>query len=175
VAPFSLFNLIGYHPATVFVYNTRFHGVSHKDRPDGSKKDTARNIEQTKEFVINMVTEEIAQKMNIASGVYPREVDEFQVCGLTPIPSDLVKPPRVKESPVNMECRLKQVLTIGEPDITGEVFIGEVLMVHVRDDVWADGKIDARVYNVIARMGWGRYTRTRDLFEIEHPDNLLPP
>ena len=122
-----------------------------------------------------MVTEEIVQQMNIASDVYPPEVDEFQVSGLTPVPSDLVKPPRVKETPVTLECRVTQILPMGKPEITAEMVIGEVLRIHVRDDLWRDGTIDASRYNVIGRMGWGLYTRTTDLIRIEHPQKITPP
>jgi flavin reductase (DIM6/NTAB) family NADH-FMN oxidoreductase RutF len=78
------------------------------------------------------------------------------------------------ESPVNMECRVTQILPIGKPDITSEIIIGEVLRIHVRDDLWQDGTIDASSYHVIGRMGWGLYTRTRDLFTLEHPHELMP-
>lgn len=175
LAPFSLSNIVSYHPAMVFFTALRFHGRSHLGREDGSKKDTLVNIEQSNEFVFNVVTEEIAEQMNVASDVYPPEVDEFEVSGLTPVPSDMVKAPRVMESPVNMECRVTQITPIGKPDITAEIIIGEVLRIHVRDDLWHDGTIDASSYHVIGRMGWGLYTRTHDLFALEHPHKLTPP
>ena len=171
LAPYSMSGIVTHNPATVFFTTSRFHGRSHLGREDGSKKDTLVNVEQTKEFVVNIVTEEIAQQMNIASDFHPPEVDEFQVSGLTPVPSDIVKAPRVKESPVNMECRLTQIIPIGKPD-TAEMVIGEVLLIHVRDDLWYEGTVDASRYHVIGRMGWGLYTRTRDLFKIEHPRKL---
>ena len=175
LAPFSMANLVAYHPAMVFVTVSRFHGLSHLGREDGSMKDTRINIEQTKEFVFNMVTEDIAEQMNVASAVYPPEVDEFEVSGLTPVPGDVVKAPRVGESPVNLECRVTQIVPIGKPDITAEMILGEVLRVHVRDDLWRGNTIDADSYRVIGRMGWGLYARTHDLFEIKHLQNLGPP
>ena len=174
LAPFSMFGLVCYHPATIYFTVSRWRNRKQMDRADGSMKDTRVNIGQTKEFVVNMVTEEIAQQMNTASGVYSPEVDEFQVSGLTPVPSDIVKVPRVKESPVNLECRTTQILEFGKPDITAEMVFGEILRIHIRDDVWGNGKIDADAYRVIGRMGWGRYTRTRDLFKIEHVHKLPP-
>ena len=81
---------------------------------EGPRKDTLLNIWMTKEFVVNIVSEEIAEAMNLTSGEYPPEVDEFQVAGLTPIPSDLVKPPRVAESHVNMECKLNLAIEFSE-------------------------------------------------------------
>ena len=135
----------------------------------GLKKDSLVNVELTKEFVINLVTEEIAEKMNITSGNYPPEVNEFTVSQLTPVPADLVKAPLVKESPFNLECSLYQIMPFGTPDIAGEMIMGEVLRVHVRDELWNDGTINANYAHLVGRMGWGLYTRTRDLFKLEHP------
>ncbi len=163
LAPFALFTLICYHPVPIVVFTPmRRLGIS--------KKDTLVNIEQTKEFVINMVTEEMAQKMNITSTDFPLEVDEFQASGFTPITSDLVKAPRVAESPVNMECCLTQIVEFGKPKITGEMVMGEVLRIHVKDELYRNGIVDDASLHVIGRMGWAFYTRTRDLFEIESPD-----
>jgi flavin reductase (DIM6/NTAB) family NADH-FMN oxidoreductase RutF len=163
LAPFALFNLICLDPVPmVFFTLVRRRGVS--------KKDTLVNIEQNKEFVINMVTEEIAQKMNVAGIDYPQEVDEFHTAELTPVSSDLVKVPRVAESPINMECCLTQIVEFGKTDITGEMVVGEVIRVHVRDVFYTNGVIDAASIHIIGRMGWGLYTRTRDLFEIREED-----
>jgi len=175
LAPFSMSNIVAYHPAMVFFTASRYSGRSQLGREDGSKKDTSVNVEQTGEFVLNVVTEDIAEQMNIASDVFPPEVDEFEVTGLTPVPSDIVKAPRVMESPVNMECRVVHVLPVGEPDITAEIIMAEVLRIHIRDDLWRDGTMDASAYNVIGRMGWGLYTRTHDLFTLEHPHKQTPP
>lgn len=160
-APYSLFNIIAYHPVPiVYIAPGRREGIH--------KKDTLVNIEQTREFVVNMVTEEIAEKMSITSGYYPPEVSEFQVAGLTPVPSDLVKPPRVGESPVNFECRLLEIKQIGKP-VVAEMVMGEVLRLHIRDDWYKNGAVDPVLFHVIGRMGLGRYARTRDLFEIPQP------
>ncbi|MFC1907019.1 flavin reductase family protein [Chloroflexota bacterium] len=164
LAPFSLFNIVSYQPVPMLFFTPG-------RRPDRSKKDTLVNVQQTGEFVVNLVTEEIAEKMNVASGRFPSDVDEFSVSRLTPVPADLVKAPRVEESPFNMECRLTQIIEFGKPDITGEMILGEILRVHVRDDLYRDGVIDAVHSHIIGRMGWGLYTRTRDLFDISHPDS----
>ena len=174
LAPFSMSNIVGYHPATVFFTASLFHGLGHLGRADGSMKDTRVNIQETGEFVMNMVTEDIARQMNVASAVYPPEEDEFKITGLTPVAGDVVKAPRVKESPVNLECRVIDIIPIGKPDITAEMILGKVLQVHVRDDLWRQGTIDASQYHVIGRMGWGLYCRTQELFEIEHPQKLPP-
>ena len=162
LAPFSLFNLVSYHPVPIVFFSPL--------RRDGiSKKDTLVNIEQTKEFVINMVTEDIVEKMNVTSGNYAPEVDEFNVSGLTSVPSDLIKAPRVAESPISMECRLTELIELGKPDITGEMIMGEVLRVHVQDDLYRDGIVDIVSLHIVARMGFGFYTRTNDLFEMIQP------
>ena len=163
LAPYALFTLVCYHPVPIVAFTPmRKHGVS--------KKDTLVNIEQTKEFVINVVTEDIAEKMNITSKVLSPEVDEFQVSGFTPIQSDLVKPPRVSESPINLECQLTEIIPFGKPDIAGEMIMGEVLRVHIREDLYRDGIVDSLSLGAIGRMGWAYYTRTRDLFEMKAPD-----
>ena len=163
LAPYALFSLVCYHPVPIVAFTPmRRLGVS--------KKDTLVNIEETGEFVINMVTEDIAEKMNTTSKVLPPEVDEFDISGFTPMASDLVRAPRVAESPVNMECRMTDIVEFGKPHITGEMVLGEVLRVHIRDDLYKYGIVDSRTLGAIGRMGWAYYTRTRDLFEMKAPD-----
>jgi flavin reductase (DIM6/NTAB) family NADH-FMN oxidoreductase RutF len=159
LAPYSLSNIICYTPAMVFLTPMR------KNR--GEKKDTLVNIEQTQEFVINMVTEDMAQQMTVASRAYPPEVNEFKMSGLTPIPSDLVKPPRVAESPFNLECRLTQVIPLGSPgEITADMILGVILRAHIADNYYNGGAVDTPSAHLIGRMGLGFYTRTRDLFKM---------
>lgn len=164
LAPYSLFNIVCYHPVPIVFYTPM-------RKADGLKKDSLVNVELTKEFVINLVTEEIAEKMNITSSYYPPEVDEFKESQLTPVPADIVKAPLVKESPFNLECRLYQIVPFGSPDIAGDMIMGEVLRVHVGDEFWNDGIIDANKAHLIGRMGWGLYSRTRDLFELKRPSD----
>jgi flavin reductase (DIM6/NTAB) family NADH-FMN oxidoreductase RutF len=105
----------------------------------GEKKDTLVNIEQTQEFVINMVTEDMSQQMTITSRAYPPEINEFKMSGLTPIPSNLVKPPRVEESPFNLECQLTQIIPLGSPgEITADMIIGVILRVHIADNYYRE-------------------------------------
>ena len=125
LAPYSLFNIVCYHPVPIVFYTPM-------RKADGLKKDSLVNVELTKEFVINLVTEEIADKMNITSGNYPPEVSEFTVSRLSPVPADIVKAPLVKESPFNLECFLYQIVPFGSPNIAGDMIMGEVLRVHVR-------------------------------------------
>ena len=157
LAPYSLSNIICYTPPMVFLTPMR--------KNQGGKKDTLVNIEQTQEFVINMVTEDMAQQMNITSHNYPPDVDEFKMSGLTPVPSDLVKPPRVAESPFNLECRLTQVIPLGNP-LTADMILGSILRVHIADNYYKEGTVDTPSAHLIGRMGLGFYTRTRDLFRM---------
>jgi flavin reductase (DIM6/NTAB) family NADH-FMN oxidoreductase RutF len=135
----------------------------------GQKKDTLINIEETKEFVINVVTEELAQAMNLTSGEYAYEVDEFKVANLTPAPSDLIKAPRVAESPLNLECKLLQILEFGQFPTLTSFIIGEVLRVHIQEEVCADGVIKALKLKAIGRLGEDFYCKTRDIFEMKRP------
>ncbi len=138
--------------------------VSVGDR-GGRPKDTARNILDTREFVVNLVTETVAEKMNIASGDYAEAVSEFDEAGLTRAPSEAVRPPRVAESPVNFECRLVRAVRIAE----NTVFSGEALRLHVDDAVVTDGLVDVRKLHAVGRLGGPRYCRTQDVFEMLRP------
>jgi len=131
----------------------------------GRPKDSARNILDTKEFVVNVVTEEIAEKMNIASGDWADDVSEFEEAGLTPVPSDIVSPPRVAESPVNFECRLLQSVVVAD----NTVCFGEAVRLHIADHVMTSGRVDARKLRAIGRLGGAQYCRTRDIFEMVRP------
>jgi flavin reductase (DIM6/NTAB) family NADH-FMN oxidoreductase RutF len=161
VAPFSFFSGMSSKPAIV--------GFGVGSKRDGGKKDTLANIEFSKDFVINVATEAMAEAMNQTCGEYPSHVDEFQVANLTPLKCDLVKPPRVAESPVNMECRLLQVLEFGEAPHVNAFIIGEVLRVHIKEDVWIDGVIKGSRLKGIGRMGEDLYCRTMDIFEMKRP------
>ncbi len=162
VAPFSYFTVISSKPAVV--------GIGIARKRDGKKKDTLVNIEFTKDFVINVVTESLAKTMNQASGEYPSHVDEFNEIGLTPVPSDLIRSPRVSESPVNMECRLMQILEFGEMPRIQSFIIGEVIRVHVKDELWGNDVIKADKLKVIGRLGEDLYCRTLDMFEMKRPN-----
>lgn len=162
VAPFSYFTLLSSKPAVV--------GVGIARNRDGGKKDTLVNIEFTKDFVINIVTESLAEAMNQASGEYPSDVDEFKEIGLKPAPSDLIRSPRVAESPINMECRLMQILQFGETPRIQSFIIGEIIMVHVKDELLVNDVIKADKLKVIGRLGEDLYCRTLDMFEMKRPN-----
>ena len=162
LAPFSFFTGISANPP-VICFSPMTRG------PDASRKDTLRNIEAVKQFVVNVVSEEFAGKMNVCSAEFPPEVDEFEMSGLTPIPSDLVKPPRVKESHINMECRLVQIVHVSAKPLGGSLVLGEVLRFHIDDALFDDFKIDPGKLHAIGRMGGPTYTRTTDRFDMARP------
>lgn len=161
LAPFSFFIPMSVKPAIV--------GLGIGRRKNGNKKDTLVNIELTKDFVVNLVTEALAEPMNQAAGEYPPDVDEFKIAGLTPTRADFVKSPLVTESPINMECRLLQILEYGEFPRINNFVIGEVIQVHVKDEFWAEGEIQSSKLRAIGRMGGDLYCRTRDIFEMKRP------
>jgi flavin reductase (DIM6/NTAB) family NADH-FMN oxidoreductase RutF len=164
LAPFSFFTGISSNPALIcFCPGPRSAGMT--------RKDTLSNISRTREFVVNIVSEEIAEAMNLTSGEYPPEVDEFEIAGLTAIPSDLVKPPRVAESHVNMECRLNLAIEFSEEPGGGNLIVGEVLRFHVADHIVTENhRIDPDKLRAIGRMGGPTgYTRTRDRFDMIRP------
>jgi flavin reductase (DIM6/NTAB) family NADH-FMN oxidoreductase RutF len=167
LAPFSFFNGVSAAPPVVL-----FCATVRREDPErglGPHKDTLLNIIATREFVINVVTESIAEKMNLTSAQVPPDVDEFELSGLTPLPSELVKPPRVAESPVQMECRLRQIVEISEQLHGSAIVLGDVLRFHVREDLVENFRIDADKLAAIGRMGGPTYVRTRDRFDLERP------
>jgi len=159
LAPFSFFNAVCADPPTVLFCPNQRNPI----------KDTLANVRAMGEFVINIVSEEIAEKMNVCAGDYPAGIDEFQVSGLTPVPSGLVKPPRVLEAHVNMECKVTQIIPIGDNPWGGNVVLGEVLRFHIDDAIAHDFRIDPDKLRAVGRMGGNEYTRTRDRFEMIRP------
>jgi flavin reductase (DIM6/NTAB) family NADH-FMN oxidoreductase RutF len=164
VAPFSCFTLMSMNPAIV--------GFAIGRRRGGVKKDTLVNIEYSGDFVVNVVSESIAQAMNQAAGDYPIDVDEFKETGLTPAASDRVRSPRVAESPIHIECKLIQIMEFGTSPRIHNFVVGEIIIVHVQDDLLADGVIRADRVKAIGRLGEDFYCRTQDVFEMKRP--LIP-
>ena len=160
LAPFSFFNAIAYDPPTLVL------GIS---RSAGWKaKDTLANIEATGEFVVNVVVDEIAAAMNATAAEYPADVDEFEVSGLTAIPSDVVRPPGVAESPVNMECRLNQVIAIGD-EAAHALVIGEIALMRIRDDIISGHRIDHSRLKPVGRLAGNMYCDTSATYELARP------
>lgn len=167
LAPFSYFTACSSNPPCILFSATGRSG-------GGSAKDTVTNIQATEQFVVNIVSEQMAHQMNTTSAEYPPEVDEFEISGLTPVESELVQPPRVAESHIQMECSLVQMVRVGEEIGGGTVVIGEVLLFHVDDRVLADPEhdlftVDPARLRAIGRMGGATYVRTQDRFDIQRP------
>jgi len=169
LAPFSFFAMGGQNPQGVVICPTA-------DR-HGNPKDTLRNIREAGEFTINLVSREMAERVNQASAPYPAEIDEFDVTGFTRVPSTVVKPPRVAEAPAALECRVFQVIPQGEGPMHGTWVIGEVLHAWIRDDLLAaDGLPDTGRMRLTARLGRDEWavTETSSIFRQPRP-TVVPP
>jgi flavin reductase (DIM6/NTAB) family NADH-FMN oxidoreductase RutF len=161
VAPFSFFMGVTGNPPTLAISSGLRRGI---------KKDTLVNVEESGELVVNIVVEEIGEQMNTTSADFPPNVDEFKEAGLTPAPSKRVRPPRVAQSPINIECVLKQIVYVGNEGSQSGLIIAEAVLWHVRDDLLTpQNTIDVAKLHAIGRLSGNWYTRTRDLYEITRP------
>ncbi len=162
LAPFSFFNGVGSHPAALM-----FSAVN---RPDGSRKDTVRNIESNGEFVVNVVSAWSAERMMGTSFDYEYGESEFEAVGLEVSPSERVAPPRVAESGIHFECELLQIVGVGEGPLAANIVIGKILLIEVADWLLDErGKIDPEKIDTIGRMGGLSFCRTRDRFDLKPP------
>jgi len=165
IAPFSFFNVFSSNPP-IAVFSPARSGRT------GEQKDTLLNVLEVPEVVINIVNYNMVHQMSLASSPYPKGVDEFIKSGLTPIASEMVKPFRIKESPVQMECKVIEVKSLGESGGAGNLIICEVLKIHISEDV-LDSKnmIDQQKIDLVARMGGDWYCRAdkNSMFEIAKP------
>jgi flavin reductase (DIM6/NTAB) family NADH-FMN oxidoreductase RutF len=161
LAPFSQFQMVGYDPPMLM--------FSANQTPRGARKDTVTNIEETGEFVWNMATWALREAVNFTSEELPPESDEFVHAGLTKIPSKLVRPSRVAESPVHFECHHRQTLRLpgNGPTGTVDVVFGEVVAIHIDDQyLGADGRLDITRIRPLARMGYHDYTSVEEIFTM---------
>ena len=170
LAPFSFFCGVGAHPPTVLFCPALREGASSDsgERPE-MRKDTLRNIEETGEFVINVVSDAIAAAANLTAAEVPFGVDEFPLSGLTPIASEAVRPPRVAESPAQIECKLLQVIYTGHEARSGVIVLGEILRFHVRADLVENFRVDPTGLDAVGRMAGNTWVRTRDRIELVRP------
>ncbi len=132
----------------------------------GQKKDTLRNIEFAKDFVVNIMDETLIKPTIQTSADYPSDVDEIKEVGFTATAADKVKSPRIAEAQVSLECRLTQKLELGEGQNLRGVIFGEVILAHVKDELWVDGNIKPSGLRAVGRLGSGIYCSTRDIFEM---------
>ncbi len=162
LAPFSFFTIASSDPPVLVVQNSV--------RGNRTRKDTIGNVEATGEFVVNIVSEDFVGAMNQTAGEYPPDVDEFVVSGLTPVASELVKPPRVGEARVQMECRLLQIVTVSDKPMGGSLMLGQVVRFHLHDDVVDAGlHIDLDVLRPVGRLSGTGYCRVTDRFDLKRP------
>lgn len=169
LAPFSFFNVFSSNPPVVIFSPAR-------KGKDNTSKHTYENIIETMEVVINAVNYSMVQQASLASAEYPKGVNEFAKSGFTPEKSELVKPFRVKESPVQLECKVRQVIPLGHKAGSGNLIIAEILLIHINEDILdKDGNIDPQAIDLVARMGKDFYCRASGnaVFEVEKP--LLKP
>jgi len=160
LAAYSFFNGITSNPPSICFAPTR-------KSSDGSKKDTLINIEDTSEFVVNIATEDIVQPMNDTAPEFPPEISEFEEVGLTPLESQIVKAPLVKESPINMECKLLQVVEVGPAEPGGGfLVIGEIVLFHIKDELLENGRIDTGLLKPVGRLAGTEYTTLGKRFSL---------
>jgi flavin reductase (DIM6/NTAB) family NADH-FMN oxidoreductase RutF len=168
LAPFSFFNAVCVDPP-LLAFAPGLRRPKEPESAQGEAKDTLRNIRETSEFVVNLVTYELAEAMNVTSGEYDASVDEFALAKVTPEASTIVSPPRVAESPVSFECRLHQILDFSSAPTSGSLVIGKIVSIHLHDSHLKDGVLDRKLLDLIGRMGGIQYTRTTQRFEMARP------
>jgi flavin reductase (DIM6/NTAB) family NADH-FMN oxidoreductase RutF len=161
VAPFSYFNGVCSKPPTIMFAPAR-RGW------DGEEKDTLINIRDTEEFVVNIVSESFAEKMVMCSTDFGSDVDEFEISGLTPTNSQKIKPPRVGEAKISFECKLNQIVEIGDGTAgSGFVVIGTIVLFHIDDGIYDNGRILTDKLEPLGRLAGNWYTRSTDTLKID--------
>ena len=163
LAPFSFFNVASSNPPHVLFCPT-LRGT------DGGRKDTLHNVRDNGEFVVNIVTAQLAEAMNITATEFLPHIDEFELAGITSAPSVVVRPLRVAESPIHFECQVAHIVDLGD----GHVVIGRVVHVHVDERVLiGTDKIDVNALQPIGKLAGNAYTRVTDLFDLVRPPSQL--
>ena len=168
LAPFSFFNVFSSNPPVV-AFSAAKRGR------DGSFKDTYLNLMETQECVVHVVNFNMVEQINVASIEYPFGIDEFIKSGLTKTPSTLVKPFRVQESPFHMECKLRQMIALGDKNASGQLAICDVVQIHISKEMYQDGKVNFTQMDQVGRNGGAFYTRAYGdaLFEVPQPVQTL--
>ncbi len=161
LAPFSFFTVASLNPPVLAVSILR--------KPDGSEKDSLRNIRDTGEFVVNIANQPLVEAMNLSCGAYPAEVDEFDVAGLQKSRGQSVHAPGVAQAPVRFECVLHGSLDIGAGPGAGTLVLGEIRHLHVADQVYRQGHIDLDALQAIGKLAGDGYARVHDDFDLARP------
>lgn len=166
LAPFSFFNALASDPPMVMISFTGYH-------EHGGEKDSLFNIKTSGEFVVNMVPLSLKEAMNTTTAPVAHEVDELKLAGLKTEDSILVKPPRVKQAPIHMECEFFQEIKLPctLDNSINTTIIGKVLGIHIKDEVLTDGMIDLSKIKPLARLGYNQYTAVDNLFTMTRPDD----
>ncbi len=167
LAPYSFFNMVCANPPTI-VFAPMIRST------DGRPKDTLNNIKDNGEFVVNIVTEELAEAMNRSSQETIPQVNEFELAGVNPTKSTVVKAPRVGESPINFECKARDIIEISDRPGGGYLVTGIIVYMHVDDKVMlGNDKINLATLKPIGRLAGGAYVRMTDIFHIERPKSQI--
>lgn len=161
LAPFSFFNVFGSNPP-VLVFSPTL-------RRDGTKKDTLINVEASGECVVHVATAGLQETVNLTSKELPPDQSEVELAGLHTVPSQKVGVPRLAEAPVAMECKVRQVVAVGDGPIAGRLVVCEILVLHVADAVLTDGRPDPHRLRTVARLGGDWWCHTSDLFRLPRP------
>jgi len=165
LSPFSYFNIVSQHPPVCLFSPLR-------RMQDNSSKHTLENLLETTELVINIVNYNMVQQQSLASTEYPKGINEFEKSGLTPLASVLVVPPRVAEAPVQLECKVRQIIPIADTPGAGNLILADILLMHIHDEqIDDDGRVDQAKLDLVARLGGDWYCRiTKDnLFKVKKP------
>ena len=165
LAPFSFFNVFSANPP-IMIFSPARSGRTNES------KDTYNNVKEVPEVVINVVTHEMVHQMSLASSPYDSDVSEFEKAGFTSLASDIITPPRVKESPVQFECKVNEVVELGYQGGAGNLIICEVLRIHVKESLLDENQmIDQHKIDLVSRMGGNWYCRAdkNSMFEIQKP------
>ncbi|MDA0711414.1 MAG: flavin reductase family protein [bacterium] len=168
LAPYSFFNAVAYDPPQVMFAATNSHR-------HGGQKDSIRNAQETGEFVVNVVTYALRKQMNASAVSAPSHINEFEYAGLTEAPSQIVKAPRVAESPIHLECRYTQTVDLPthDPDHPNTVIFGEVIGIHIDECVIKNGRLDLAAIQPVGRLGYLDYVHITDCFAMDRP--IWPP
>ena len=162
LAPFSFFNVVCFNPMILAFFPIRY-------KTGSEVKDTVRNVRETEEFCINIASEDMAESVNKASGLYDYGKDEFDITGLTPVSSNIINPPGVAESPIRFECKLEKMISFGDDAGGSDGIFGRVVYMHVQDDLIENYRINEQKLAPIARLAGNKFSKLGEVFEIERP------
>ncbi len=168
LAPYSFYNAVSGSPPMVYFSTTGTYG-------DNPTKHSRRNAEETGEFVVNMVSAELAKEMNVTTAMVDYGVDEMKLAGLAAAPSTYVKPPRVAAAPIALECKYWKTIDMpieqGREAHQASVVFGRVVGIHIADNVITNGRIDTLAFKPVARLGYSEYTTTENVWRMTRPDD----